>query len=126
MAFDIFLGKDDVQNMGVRFVVANVPVFAMTADPSRVYKMSVKRYDSIDLAKDDLQKSFPFVLFDLVSMYPDKIKTENRLTKDQYVVRFCKVTPRDIERLKANLEDPEDIIYSFKWDLSCWQFKPTA
>lgn len=116
------LGKKELKELGCRFIVANVPVFAAVSDAKKVNKMVVQRFNSLNEAKDFVDRNVPIIIFDQTGVYKEKanqvLKESNR---DQYYLRYCKVTPYELNNIKENSREAGNVNYTFKFDFSCWE-----
>ena len=66
------LGKTELKELGCNFVVANVPVFAAVSDPSKTNRMVTHKFNSLDEAKEFVNKNTPIVVFDQTGVYKEK------------------------------------------------------
>ena len=120
MAIKISVGKDKLKELGLHFIVANVPVFVIAADPNKTHKMQTVIFNSLDEIKEKLSKEMPIVVFDEPAVYKEKANRPIKGNVDVYAVRYAKIDLRELEMLRSNLKEMKDVNYSFKWDLSCW------
>jgi hypothetical protein len=122
----ISLGKNELKDLGLRFVVVNVPVFATVAHQSNIYRMDTIRFKTLEEVKSFFQKGGPYAVFDQTGVYKEKANRVINEPTDMYGVRCCKVTLNDLENVRKNLKETHDIIYSYVWDFSCWDSKLAA
>jgi hypothetical protein len=112
------LGKNELKELGCNFVVANVPVFAAVSDPKKVNHMVTTRFGTLEEVKDFIQKNTPFVVFDTTGVYKEKADLE--ALDPGFMVRGCRLDPKEFESLRSNLRESENLIFSFNFDFSCW------
>jgi hypothetical protein len=112
------LGKNELKELGCNFVVANVPVFAAISDPTKVNHMVTTRFSTLEEVKAFIQKNTPFVLFDTTGVY--KEKADVQALEPGFMVRGCRLEPKEFESLRSNLRETENLNFTYKFDFSCW------
>jgi hypothetical protein len=115
-----WLGKSELKELGCKFIVMNVPVFAATPDSKKVHAMECKYFQSLNEVKEFASKNLPLIVFDQTGVYKDKLTTTSKDGKDWFVVRCCKISNSELEVIKANLRETESMIFGFKVDMDCW------
>jgi len=109
--------KQQLVEMGLRFITVQVPVFPITIQKTIVMKSRL--YETLDQAKEDLQQIPHLIVFDTESVYgAEAIQENKKLQNDKLYVRLAEdVTDKDMTRLLNNLKDTTDAIYHFDFDL---------
>ena len=118
MAKAKMLGKEDLCKMDIKFIIANVPVFAIESHQSKLYRMSVELFDTEEQLKEVISKKTPIVLFDYPSVYKDDRYIRINGEVDKIAVRYCSISFNDLFKLKENVKESTDVNYTFKWDFS--------
>lgn len=119
MAKKICLGKDVLSELGLKFIVANVPLFPIGVD--NVYKMKIIEFQTKDEIKEKLGGVKNLVIFDEPSVYGDKFNKEISGDQDIYTVRcVTDLSDKHLGVIKANLKETVTQIFSFEWDFSCF------
>ena len=118
MAQEIFLGKDDLILLGIKFIVVNVPVFVVHATPVGVKKHTIKSFPSMEEMETYLRSIGTFAIFDMPAVYPTRRIKESQ--HNVYSVRHCPLTQFEVGTIKANIKEPTDVIYTFRWDFSAF------
>jgi hypothetical protein len=120
MAFLRSLGMKELKELGCRFVVANVPVFASLSDSKKTHKMTTNYFSSLDEVKLFMRDNVPLIVFDLTSVYKNRSILRMEGDKDKYCVRCCKVNPNELKAIQDNCKESGSVNYTFKFDFSCW------
>ena len=60
----------------------------------------------------------PFAIFDMPAVYPTRRIKESQHAV--YSIRYCPLTMFEVNTIKANIKEPTDVIYTFKWDFSAF------
>ena len=119
MAQLIYLGKEELKKHNLKFVVVNQPAF-VSSTTTKVNRMITKIFNTQDDLLASLKAAGPVVVFDMPSVYKEKTNRTIEGTQDKYAVRYCPVSFNDIQFISTNLKETKDVIYSYKWDFSCW------
>lgn len=121
MAIIKALGKNELKELGCRFVVANVPMFVSISDPAKTNSMKVYYFSTTDEVKEFVTKNSPVIIFDETGVY--KEKADRQGTNPGYSIRCCPVTFREFETLRTNLRETETLNFTYNIDFSCWGAK---
>jgi hypothetical protein len=117
MAKRITLGKQALNELGIKFIVANVPLFPIGVD--KVYRMKMINFDSLDEVKDKLGSIKNLIIFDEPAVYGEKFNKDIDGEEDKYSVRcIIDLTDKDLNIIKANLKETITQIFSFEWDFA--------
>ena len=120
MAKKICLGKEDLSELGLKFVVANVPVFPVGVD--KIYKMKILEFQTKDEVTENLSSIKNLVIFDEPAVYGDKFNKEINGTQDIYTVRcVTDLTDKHLGIIKNNVKETVTQTFSFEWDFSCFE-----
>lgn len=110
--------KQDLVDMGLKFISVQVPVFPITVQ--RTVVMKAHLFDTLEQAKEELSKIPHLIIFDTESVYGENAVQENKkLQIDKLYIRLAEnITDRDVKKLLGNLENETDAIYHYDFDLS--------
>ena len=102
------LGKSELKELGCKFAVLNVPIFAAKSDKTEVYSMKMMNFNTTDEIKQYFSKNLPVIVFDMTSVYPNnKVKdNENGNTE-----RCCPVSYQDFESLRNETKETQYCCY---------------
>jgi hypothetical protein len=120
MAKRIALGKADLSDLGLSFIVANVPAFPIGTQ--KTYKMKTIEFHSKEEVVERLSSIPYLVVFDDPVIYGDKLNKEIPVDQDKYRVScVIDLNDKDLAVIKNNLKETVTQIFSFEWDFSCFK-----
>jgi hypothetical protein len=113
----IVLGKTELKELGCKFIVMNVPIFAAKSDAKDIHLMKTINFTSKEEVATYFSKNLPVVIFDMTGVYPDK-----KFINDQtgYCVRCCPIPYNDFESIRNNAKEAQHLNFTFNVDFSCW------
>lgn len=119
MAKRVALGKSELSELGLNFIVANVPAFPIGTQ--KTYKMKTLEFHTKEEIIEKLGPVPCLVVFDDPFVYGEKVNKEIPGDQDRYTVRcVVDLTEKDLGIIKANIKETTTQIFSFEWDFSCY------
>lgn len=120
MAKKISLGKEALSELGLKFIVANVPLFPIGID--KIYIMKILEFHTKEELVEKLSSIKNLVVFDEPSVYGEKINKDIHGEQDIFMVRcVTDLTDKHLSVIKNNIQETVTQIFSFQWDFSCFE-----